>query len=140
VCKVVQQQFTDLSAEYSPEIKFVLLNIDGAEESGDAKPVGDTFPLLDEMLLETPAFSIYYQQDCVEKFCGADMDRLVRQLDRLRAMYKHAAARTIAKDIVRDIINVKWPAAMELVNSLRGTYVDPDHVAEVIFVVPVHPS
>ena len=78
-----------------------MLNVDGADTdpgggggghlSSDktkaVKPVGDTFPLLDEMLLETPAFSLYYRQQCVERFCGADLDRLERQLDRLRAMY-----------------------------------------------------
>lgn len=44
------------------------------------------FPLLDEMLLETPAFSMYHKQQNVEKFSGADLDRLQRQVLTLKTI------------------------------------------------------
>jgi hypothetical protein len=38
VCDVVRAQFLELSAHYSPEVKFVLLNVDGA----DSDPMATT--------------------------------------------------------------------------------------------------
>lgn len=72
----------------------------------------------------------YYRQKCVEKFCGADLDRLKRQLDRLRAMYRHAEATKIAQDVVRNILLPRWSDAMEMVDALKSVPVEASHVEE----------
>ena len=72
----------------------------------------------------------YYRQKCVEKFCGADLDRLKRQLDRLRAIYRHAEATKIAQDVIRSIVLPRWSDATEMVNALKSVPVEASHVEE----------